>query len=492
MGVTLRSFFALNTYVVAVCFVIGGGLILLAILSKEKRAFVVGSVILCGVALGIFRFEIAKNEPHMLIEEYKDTVVAFEGVLYQEPEQRENGIRLWVAADVFEGVALEDTANIVTTVSFGETYRYGDRIYLEGQLQKPEPFQTENGRMFAYDTFLEKDGIFFTLTRSRAEVLAEGEGFWLKERLFAIKHALLYVIARIIPEPESALVGGIVFGVEDALGAALLEAFRRSGLIHIVVLSGFNVAIAADWFMRIANRLPERLRIGTGALGIVLFAIMTGASATTTRASIMALLALLARSTANRYNIMRALSVAAICMVLYNPYVFIFDLSFQLSVLATLGLIFIAPVVEEKLTSIPEKYELRGLVSATVSAQIAVAPLIAYKIGELSVVGVIANVLVLPVIPIAMGTGFFTGVVGSVALILATPLGFITYGLLAYVVGVAEFVASLPGAALTLPPFPWWVMIGVYMGVVIYVYTVYRNRHPSVEKGGDNILGLDV
>jgi competence protein ComEC len=478
LGVLLRSFFVVPTSFVFLLLLFAGTLFVLGHFVIHSKTLRIGAFIFLMITLGVFRFALHTEEPSPLLTSFLNQNVQIEGIIGEEPKQRENGIRLIVGVDTVNELKDTQLTRIVTTAPFGPTYRYGDRVRIEGLLKKPEAFETDTGRIFAYDEYLRKDAVFFSIQSTTVTLANSGEGRWLIEKLFAIKHFLIEGVERVVPEPHASLVGGIVFGVEDALGESLLSVFRRSGLIHIVVLSGFNVAIAADWFMHLAQFLPQQSRSLFGAGGIILFALLTGASATTVRASIMALLVLFARSTARRYSIVRALGVAIFCMVLYNPYILVFDLSFQLSVLATLGLMYLAPLLEEKLTVFPMAFGIRGLTAATLSAQIAVLPILAYKIGELSLVGLPANILALPVIPFAMGIGFATGVLATIATPLAFPFGFITYGLLSYVIFIASFVAGLPGAALVIPPFPVFIVL-VFYGILIFIYGKTHNSAPE-------------
>ncbi|MEK7147475.1 MAG: ComEC/Rec2 family competence protein, partial [Patescibacteria group bacterium] len=103
-----------------------------------------------------------------------------------------------------------------------------------------------------------------------------------------------------------------------------LEKFRTVGVIHIVVLSGYNITIVAEFIMRLLAFLPRAARLAGGALAIILFAVMTGGSATIVRASLMAILVVVARATGRIYGITRALLLAGFLMVLHNPKILVF------------------------------------------------------------------------------------------------------------------------------------------------------------------------
>ena len=144
----------------------------------------------------------------------------------------------------------------------------------------------------------------------QAEFISSGNGFWLKEKLFALKARFLSAIASVVPEPHSAFLGGVTIGAKEGLPESLQEKFRTTGVAHIVALSGYNITIVAETIMLFFSFLPQYLAIGGGVTGVILFAIMTGASATVLRASIMALLALTARATGRIYTVSWALFLA--------------------------------------------------------------------------------------------------------------------------------------------------------------------------------------
>ena len=194
--------------------------------------------------------------------------------------------------------------------------------------KKPENFGTNN---FDWPAYLAKDAIYYEMFYPRTEFVSAGNGFWLKEKLFSLKEKFLSAIAKVVPEPHSAFLGGITIGAREGLPESLQEKFRTTGVAHIVALSGYNITIVAETIMLFLSFLPQYLAIGGGVTGVILFAIMTGASATVLRASIMALLALTARATGRIYTVSWALFLAGFFMVLQNPKILRFDTPFQLS-----------------------------------------------------------------------------------------------------------------------------------------------------------------
>ena len=344
-------------------------------------------------------------------------------------------------------------------------FSYGDRIRAEGILKIPESFEGDGGRVFNYERFLAKDGIGYEIAFPKV-AQEEGEGgSAIKRSLYDLKHVFIGSLGRSIEEPESSLVAGMLVGAKQSLGERLLELLRNAGIVHIIVLSGYNITIVAEALMRMTAFLPRVVSFAAGSVSIVLFALLAGAGSTVVRASIMALLVVAARALGRPNDLLRGLVIAGVAMVLHRPHILLYDLSFQLSFMATLGLIVFAPHVERMLGRVPEAFGLRTIIAGTIAAEVFVLPLLLFSIGNASVVGLATNILVLPVVPIIMGVGFVAGVLGFITPALAFPFGMFAQALSAYVFRVAEWFGSLSFALATTPVLPVW-FLGVSYGAL--------------------------
>ena len=390
--------------------------------------------------------------------------VSLVGIVSDEPEQKENYNRLVLEDEKSE-------SKILVYIPIYPQYKYGDKLKISGILKKPENFSAD----FSWPAYLAKDDIYYEMFYPQTEFVSAGNGFWLKEKLFALKAKFLLAISKVTPEPHSAFLGGITIGAREDLPKDLQEKFRTTGVAHIVALSGYNITIIAETIMLFFGFLPQYLAIGGGVIGVILFAIMTGASATVLRASIMALLALTAKATGRIYTVSWALFLAGFFMVWQNPKILRFDTSFQLSFLATLGLIYISPIVKNKLGFVTDKFNLREIFSATVSAQIAVLPLLVYKTGLISLVGLPVNFLILPFIPLTMFFGFATGIFGMINYFLSLPFAWASYALLQYELFIVDIFAKLPFSAVSIASFSEVFLILSYV-VIFFIVSHLRQK----------------
>jgi competence protein ComEC len=217
-----------------------------------------------------------------------------------------------------------------------------------------------------------------------------------------------------------------------------------------MVLSGYNVALVINTVRAgLQQVLPRAVALGSAGVVAILFMLMTGASETAIRATLMALVVLLANALHRPADGVRILLVVAAAMAVWNPYVVLFDLSYQLSVLATLGLVMLSHHLVPYLLWLRSK-SLIEIVSTTLATQIAVLPLLVFSVGQVSLISLITNVLVLAFVPYAMLAGFCAALLASVSTTLAFPLSAVAYALLRYIIEVAVFLGSVPYAAVNL------------------------------------------
>jgi competence protein ComEC len=288
-----------------------------------------------------------------------------------------------------------------------------------------------------------------------------------KNALFAIKNKFLEKMNFAISPPESLLMGGLILGEKTAFSEELRQSFIDTGTIHIVALSGYNITIVAEWFMKLFSSLPQNIGISMGMFAILLFILMTGASSTAVRAGIMAALALVARATGRNYDVARALVLAGVIMVLINPFVLAYDVSFQLSFIATVAVIFFTPKIEKYFLWVLAR-KLRDIISVTFAAYIFVLPFVLFKMGNLSLVALPANILILPFIPFTMFLGFLTSFLGLIWYGFSLPFGYLSYLILHYELSVVGFLSEVPFASFSIPDFP------LLLVLIIYAYFVYR------------------
>ena len=349
---------------------------------------------------------------------------------------------------------------------------------MQGTIEAPLPFVTDTARIFDYPGYLRVQGVSAIMPFAKLQAQSAAP-LSVQGALYAAKHAFEHSVERILPAQDAALLEGILLGERRGLPAALTAAFIIASLIHVVVLSGYNISIISESVLRSTRFLPRALQYGLGIVLMLLFILMTGAGSTSLRAGIMALIAILARYLGRPAAALRSLAMAAMLLVLLNPLVLLCDPSFVLSFLATFGLITLAPAVERRLTWLRTLPQMRSIAASTTAVQLYVLPALLYYTGIFSFVALPANILALPLVPFAMLAGFIAGVLGMVHPLLGLLPALLSDLVLRWMTWVANTAASLPLSHTTLPPFSPWAAALVYVpltaaAIALYVRSVPR------------------
>lgn len=465
IGVFARSVLPLGLSYAALLLLLAAASAGFAFLERSRAgSYLVLAVALVAIAGGIARMNVATLQGDPTLDRYLGKKVAILGVVEAEPDVREAGERIAVRVDrmIVGSTTISVHAGVLVLAPPHAGARYGDTVRTTGTLRIPEAFETTTGRSFDYSGFLAKDGIGYELAFAQIEPTGENRGNPIVAAAISAKQTYLQGERLALPEPAAGLAGGITVGDKRSIGTDLSKDFQRVSLIHMIVLSGYNITIvmnAVRWMLQLMPRYVQYASVGSA---VIFFVLMTGGAASAVRAGAMALIAVLARATGRVFLAARILGVVAFCMVLWNPFTLAFDPSFELSALATLGLIFFTPHFAARLHWLPEKFALREIVASTLATQLFVLPLLLYQNGTLSLVSLPANVLALIPVPWAMFASFVAATGGMLFGSYAVPLAAPAYLLLSYIIAVAQFFAALPFAAVSIPAFGIWWLIAAY------------------------------
>ncbi len=298
---------------------------------------------------------------------------------------------------------------LLTWLPRAVTASAGNRLSFEGELETPRDFEG-----FAYREYLARQGIGAVSSAFRAEAVA-GSGGPLADPLSGLRGTLLRGLNAVVPEPEAALGAGILLGVRAGIAPEVSDAFATAGLTHVVAISGWNIAIVAALAGGMTRPLLRLrggrwLAVGTACLAVTGYVLLTGASPSVMRAALMAGALVLARLGGSRAHAVGALMAAALVMLLAAPPV-LWDVGFQLSALATAGLIWFAGGLERLFGRWPAL--VREPVALTLAAQLTTLPVILVNFERLSLVSPAANVLVMPLVPVVMACGAAAAVAGA-------------------------------------------------------------------------------
>lgn len=411
------------------------------LLGPKDSSKVVLCLLCFGIACGILRMYISAPAVDTKVESRIGNYVTMKGHIIAEPDVRDAEARLTIQASDVNGQP--DDSTFMVVVPPHTDVAYGDEVSVTGTVQRPESFDTGSGTSFNYPKYLAKDGIYYEIERAQVKKIGEWRGNYIVSTALSIKHWYTHGLQAVLPEPYAGLAAGITVGDKRSVGTAVSQDFQKVSLTHVLVLSGYNITIVASMLLFLLKGTRRWLRYGAAGVVVIFFVLITGAAASALRAGIMAGIALFAEITHRSYNATRALIAAVFLMVLWKPLSLLYDPGLQLSVFATLGLIYIAPIVTRRIAFMPEHFGLREIISTTVAAQCAVFPLLVYQNGLPSLFALPANIAVLAVVPLAMATSAFAGIVGALvgsgSCFMVSP----AYGLLVYIISTTHFFAAL-------------------------------------------------
>jgi len=381
--------------------------------------------------------------------------VTITGVVIAEPDVRDDRIQLQVAAEQILTISGEfnTSGNVLVQARRTADVAYGDRIRATGQLIAPQEFDT-----FSYADFLARRAVFSIMRNASVDVTDSGFGSPLVALLLEIKARAQTSINQALPEPQAALLSGILLGNENGIDPALEADFAAVGASHIIAISGFNMVIISGVVMGLLGRVTDRRILSTsaGILIIIAYTVFVGANAAVVRAAAMSILLAIAPLFKRKTYVPASLGAVLIVMTLHNPTV-LWDISFQLSFFAVLGLaLFTEPLTRwfdallDRLFAYDMARFIGGILNepliVTLAAQITTLPLIVLYFQRLSLVSILVNLLVIPVQAALLLVGGMATIIGLFIPIVAQLLYWFDWLLLSWSIGVVRVFADLPFA----------------------------------------------
>ncbi len=395
-------------------------------------------IVLVFFLLGTLRYQLAlPSEINKQLAQFNEQGRAsLIGIVAADPDIRQTQALLRVEATKIQtnGEWREVHGLALVSVPRDTPVKYGDEVQVDGAPETPP-----DGADFSYRDYLARESVFTLIRNARLYVVSSGKGeaFW--AAIYGFKDSAQQAINQLMPEPSAALLTGILLGDDRGLPPNLKQAFADTNTAHIIAISGFNIAVligvltyvfrrpttalqarvltspSAGIVPRILAALTQHLATVLIILILILYTLLVGASASVVRACIMGALVVIALELGRQSWAFNALAISAFVMSLLNPYV-LWDVGFQLSFLATLGLLIYAPRMQNRIEGwLKERVSdsrarqivefLKDAFIITAAAFLVTAPLIVVYFHRLSLIGFLTNLLVLPIQPFVMLLG---------------------------------------------------------------------------------------
>jgi competence protein ComEC len=403
--------------------------------------------------------------------------ISVTGVIMEEPEATNASVKVILSVQEVDGETA--SGNLLVRTSRYPSLEYGDLLKVTGDLELPP--DDLNG--FKYRAYLEGQGIYTSMYYPDVELVSEGQGPQPLRAIYYLRHRLGEALRQSLPEPESSLARGILLGLRGDIPDSMNEAFQRSGTTHILAISGQNMAIIAGIVLSVATRLFGKHRptyfIITLAI-LWLYALLAGMSAPVLRAVIMVSIYLLGIYIGRQRSGLTATVFSAAVMIAINPNI-LWQISFQLSFAAVLGLILLTPIFQDWLS----RFRMPKLVSDSLSvglgAIMATLPLTSYYFGYTSLVTLPATFFAALVLPAIIMITAAVAIIGLVWIPAASIIGWIDWLLLKYFVLVVQGFAAIPHASIEIAQVKAWLVWSYYglMTAIMWLISKIKRLFPK-------------
>ncbi len=471
---------------------IGGSLVLIGLFWLKYPGFQKLSAFPRGMILSLFiSFILGGSRYLTALPDFEDPLyltnyadnnssVIITGVINDFPDSRDQVTNLQVKTERIQISRWEEDFTIqsllLAKIPVEKNPKFGDRVQLTGYLETPPEDED-----YSYREYLNRKGIYVYLPKAEIVVLEHGQGNLVLRGIFELKSRALEILYRLWPDPEASLLAGILLGVETGIPDQVQQAFRDTGTTHIIAISGFNITIVAGLFSRFFSRmLNPRQGAVAAVIGIGLYTLLVGADAAVVRAAVMGGLSIFAQQIGRRQHGINAAALASLIMILINPQL-PWDISFQLSLSATLGLILYADPFAQRFFKfssrfLPEQTAQRitqpisEYILFTFAAQLTTFPVMLYHFHSFSLNTFLANPAILPVQPPIMLVGGLALILGLIWFPLGVAAAPLVYPFVLYTIRIVEWFSRLPFRTLYTGEIGvgWIALIYLCLGVITF------------------------
>jgi competence protein ComEC len=439
------------------------------------------ATILCAFFLGGARFQgaLPVSSPDSLLWYISNAPISLTGVIKSDPYRANNLTSAVIKSEsiAFGKEEVKVKGDLSLLLPAGFDIRYGDRLTLTGPLK-----QTFRADSLPITSRSAQQKLFVGMAFPDIRLISDGNGNKIMDFLYRLREQAHATIYNLMPFPESSVLSGILLGIESSIPDYLWNAYRSSGTIHIIAISGFNISVITVFISRSFRRLLGRKgSLAATVCAILFYTLLVGADQPVIRAALMGIIALpayqIGRRTIGIYN----LTMAGFIMLMVNPFL-LWDISFQLSFMATLALLTLVDPIDNRIRQILEKkipvhsidkiMPVVTIFTTTLSASVIVFPILFRMNAELSLTSLLANFLIAPLQPLIMAVGGFSVLFGLIVPPIGVFLGVFAWPFVAFCNHVAIRLSMSDAAAIQLPEYVFWVSL--LLTVFVLIYSSYR------------------
>jgi len=446
-------------------------------------------LILLGFFFGFWRysFSIPQNTPDK-IWYYNENQVNLQGVVCNEPDQRQKNQKLEICVNKVEKKENNSFGKILVTTNLYPSYKYGDNLQINCLLKKPDKFSG-----FSYDRYLARYHIYSVcyypkITLLKNKKINNNKLLIWQKYIFKIKDKISSIIYHGLGEPDASLAQAIILGNKKNIPKDLKEKFSQTGISHIIAISGMHISIISVLIMGFLLQigLMRRQAFYLASIFLLTYIVLIGLPASAMRAGLMGFLVLLAMNLGRLNKLCNSLFLVAVILLVINPKLLLDDIGFQLSFLAVLGITWIYPILEKiniKKFQINSKNKffskiikaIFSILNITMAVQVFTLPILVFNFSQVSIIAPVSNLLILWILPFLM-ISVLVGIILSAILPGLAIVFFLPTSLfLKLIIFLIDLLVKVPYAYLDVG-YLWWGWGVIYYIIVLYIIKSLRTK----------------
>ena len=429
-------------------------IIVIAIISYRQPSIFLITLIALGVFLGIYRFQ---NSSGFWQKQKIPREVFLQTTIKREPLIKHNLQRIIIPP-------------LLLYLPVYPEYLPGDVVRIKGRSSPLKEWR-----------IIQSSFVSFQIKYPQIRLIKSSK--WSLRRIsYKIKKRAQDSLQQIMPQPDGGIMVAILFGNKTFLSHSLLKQIKKAGLSYIIVVSGLHLVIIGKIIstMLLALKVSQKKRLLISLLALLGFIYLIGPSPSIIRAGIMSLLLIIGELNYRQYSSSRGLWLAALIMVGSNPLI-VKSLSFQLSFLATAGIVYLYPLLKNLpiIKNVSSSKLGQGIMLyflPSLAAFLAVTPWLFYQIGTASLLAPLSSLLIIPIIPSLMAGGWLVIILANLNYFLALLVGFFLRIVSHYLLVILKIFSFLPLSQVIMGPNWRWLIFPYYLIIIFLTLRYYHQQ----------------
>jgi competence protein ComEC len=436
-------------------------------LNRRNRANLKATLMLVIFLLGMLDYSLTFGINSKL-DAYEGKSAVYECLIVDSPVEKQSYVQYTVRSlsVIYEGKHYNFSEKVFLRINKENTFKFGDKIAVEGECSSITGIR--NPGDFDYKLYYKSKGISKVIKADNAVLLKEDSAGIFRTLLHLSKEKVRSTINEALPVEEAAILVGIITGDKADINEDTREAFMRTGLSHILSVSGLHVGflMLLLTYLFMPFRLEKRLEGAIILMVITYYVLLIGAPLPSVRALIMLAVLMVGKAAGREYDLLASVSFAGIVILIFNPLA-VHDPGFMISFGAMYSIALVYPILYCMLRSIPSA--IRSAAALSMSVWLGLAPVLAYYFNYISIISIIFNIIAVPLSFVITIAGFIGVLVGIASRTLALYIFSVDYYLISLLDYLVQKASSLPLSGFNIPTLPFYIYILYYAGIGLMI-----------------------